>query len=596
MWTHKALRTAAALTTCLALSVNLTHGSNDAADAPTIAPVDQRWLTQTVRRTLAARLRGEPPEPVNYIPPALAGIECQVMVILREGGFERGIGTSERLPIVQAAQEAAAVALSSARAGSANDLESIDRIRIEMHALGPVVTYQADVNWTTPGALAGFIDPGVDGVRLFLDDEGRWFTPGEMISRCLSLEEAIRELSKEVTLDSRVLHEAELSRFRTTHWWEFDDAGHVVTLRRGMVTIRPEEVNRSGLDRAIRQLAEYIAYRQRPDGWFSPTFNPASDRYSFEDDAQMHSGACWALAEYVARTGDRASAEALARGLRAQEQRVVALAPADDAAFVAAQDLENHLGISAEFCLALAAHPDAERYQELRGRLVRGMLWLQREDGHFLTAFPPTQRLDLSESAAGSALLALVECCRLEPSAAIADALALAFPYYREVFARTQALGMAPWGAQAFGRLAELMRRQEYAEFVFELSDQVCARQLRPQNHAAAELWGAFADEQLAPGASTAAFVAGLADAAELARTRGDTQRFERYREACRWGARFILQLQFRPEECYYVRSLPDVVGGLRASPTNVRIHLNSCQHALLALMKCRDLLFPEQP
>ena len=581
----------------LTISVNPVRGSNGSwpDQVPDISTVDQRFLTQVVRRTLEARLAGEPPYQVGYAPPSLANVSCQIMVTLRDGGYARGIGTSELLPVVDAAQDAAVIALSSARGGERADLTNLDGIRIEMQALGALTPYTGTTNWTIPGALVDFLDPGVHGVRLFLDGEGRWFTPGEMISRGLSIDSALVQLGKEVSLDSRVLNEAKLSRFAAVHWWEVDDAGHVVTLRRGMVPVAQEDVTRRTIDNAIGKLLDYIAYRQRPDGSFATSFDPTTDRYDKDDDPEMQAGACWALAE-AARRGHAQAVDPLARGLKEQQARVLELGTDGEAAFLSSGTDRNPLALTAQYCLALAAEPERAQHAQLRKQLVNAMLWLQRDDGHFLTMFPPSTDLDSQERSPGMALLALAECYGIAPSADIAEAEAKAFPYYQTLFKKSGALAMAAWDAQAFARMADHMRRKDYADFVFALCDRICAAQLRPDNFADAVLWGAIANDEIAPSSGTTAFVAALADAAVLARQRGDNERAERYTAACHLGVRFILQLQFKPEECYYVRSPSAAVGGIRSAPTNPRLYLDSCQHALLALMKCRALLYPDQP
>lgn len=597
MWAHKVLRLMALAAPLLAVSVNSARGSNGAwpDDVPAIEPVDQRFLTQVARRTIEARLAGEPRYQVGYAPPSLAEVKCQIMVTLRDGGFARGIGTSELLPVVQAAQEAAIVALSSARGGEKGDLTSMERIQIEMQALGTLTHYSGPPNWTTPGALVDFLDPGVHGVRLFLDEEGRWFTPGEMISRGLSMTDAITMLGKEVSLDSRVLNEAKLSRFAALHWWEYDNAGHVVTLRRGMVPVALEDVSRRTLDDAIDELISYIVFRQRPDGWLVPVYDPASDRFKEDEDPVMQAGAAWALAE-AAQRGHRRAREPLERALRVQQAMIVPLGQRQDAAFLATGSEQNPLALTAQYCLALAAAPQTGESAARRDQLLKAIVWLQRDDGHLLSVFPPSKNVESQERGPGMALLAAAECYRLAASADIAEAADKAFPYYRKLFAQTGSLALAPWHIGAYARMAAQLRRTDYAEFAFQLADRICDDQLRPDNFADATLWGAIANDALAPGSSTAAFVWALADAADLARQRGEAEREKRYTAAARLGARFILQLQFKPEECYYVRSPAAAIGGIRTEPTQPTLQLDSCQHALLALMKCRALLYREQP
>ncbi len=94
--------------------------------------------------------------------------------------------------------------------------------------------------------------------------------------------------------------------------------------------------------------------------------------------------------------------------------------------------------------------------------------------------------------------------------------------------------------------------------------------------------------------AATAAMLSGLADAAELAKSVGDADRQARYTKACRLAARFVIQLQIREAECYFIRSRIDAVNGIRTSPTDWRIRLDNCQHALIGLIKARQTLFPD--
>jgi len=92
-------------------------------------------------------------------------------------------------------------------------------------------------------------------------------------------------------------------------------------------------------------------------------------------------------------------------------------------------------------------------------------------------------------------------------------------------------------------------------------------------------------------GITTAVYLEGCVDAARTAETLGDRQRAERYREAARKAARFVIQLQFRPQECFYVQSPKEVVGGVRNSPADPTLRIDHSQHALAALLRTAGLL-----
>ena len=80
-----------------------------------------------------------------------------------------------------------------------------------------------------------------------------------------------------------------------------------------------------------------------------------------------------------------------------------------------------------------------------------------------------------------------------------------------------------------------------------------------------------------------------------LAREVKDQKRTRRYESLVRDAARFVMQLQIRPEEAYFIRSPQDAVGGIRTTPSLNLLRIDHCQHALVGLIKARKVLFPER-
>ncbi len=234
-----------------------------------------------------------------------------------------------------------------------------------------------------------------------------------------------------------MLHESKLSKFRTLHWWEVDEAGHVATLHRGMSLVSSEAVTSARLKAAIDELAAYIAYRQRPDGAFTCVYDPTIDLYATEDDAAMQAGASWALTARAASDGDRATVEAAEKALAALAARAVKLPPAENAAIVPAPDGNQRAAITAQACLALCAAPGQASAGPVLERLLHGLLWLQQPDGRFLSVFPPTVTPDVPDRAAGQILLALARAYERRPQARLIEAIDQAFAHYRKRFAET---------------------------------------------------------------------------------------------------------------------------------------------------------------
>ncbi|GJM24646.1 MAG: hypothetical protein DHS20C16_10610 [Phycisphaerae bacterium] len=561
-----------------------------------VGPNEQRFLTQLIRRTLEAKIANAPPYRPEYVPPALVDTKSQMVVILRIDGYARGIGVSLLKPIVEAAQEAALVALSSARSSIEGASFMLDDVLIDAQVLGRTKSFHSNKGgWMTPGAVESFIDPGLDGIGLFLDGERRWCTPSELLSRGVSVRQAIKTLGKEITLDSRSLVSAKLSKFRTLHWWESEIGGEIHTLQRGMIYVPLNRVTDAGLNTSIDRVGDYLTYRQRPDGTFAFRYDPAADSYVADEDEIAQSGAVWALAVHANATHSPTIEAALQRSVRARRSLMIKLPGVENAAFLQTPDMKNQLGATAQFCLALADSPNPKLTQDIREQLANAIMWLQKPTGRFVTTFPPNRKLEGEDVAPGQAVLALVRCYELNPSQKLLDAIDRAFPVYQDRYERVGSPAMIPWHMQAYSQMARLTKQGKYRDFAFRMADQVCDHQITSTNRDAKMLVGAIAAPGILPAnAATAAMLSGLVEAAQLAKETGDSQRFERYRNACRLAVRFVMQLQIRKEECFFVRSLPDTVNGVRTSPMDWRIRLDNCQHALIGMTKARQLLFAD--
>ena len=129
-----------------------------------------------------------------------------------------------------------------------------------------------------------------------------------------------------------------------------------------------------------------------------------------------------------------------------------------------------------------------------------------------------------------------------------------------------------------------------------ELADWLADKQLTRANCKWAEMWGGVAAySEGRAGVATASYLEGFADALLLARSVGDVERARRYESLVRGAARFVMQLQVRSEEAYFMRSPQDAVGGIRTSPSLNLLRIDHGQHAIIGLIKARQVLFPER-
>ncbi len=561
--------------------------------APQIAPADQRFVTWVVRRTLEQHVRDGATYKLKHQPAHLAGLHCQVAVTLRQGGLLRGVGVSAPGKILEAAQEAGIKAYKAAAESEPVDSEVLARMCIEIEALGQVVSAPVAPYWGSAQSYA-FLECGVHGIILQMRGATGAMRPSEFIANSLSAGEALRHLNERMNPAHESHQGMVASWFRATHWHEVTPRGKVVELRRGLIVLPPEAVTGRNLDEAAHRLADYMIYRQKPSGEFSYQYEPTTDSYSESNNYVRQADAAWGLALYAKQTGDPAATRAADRAVRALTQRVIDLGDVEGAGYFHGPDGCTDLGATALLCLALTDHPQAQEFRAVRDKLVAGMLWLQVPAGGFIAVFPPTLERGDEVRGPGQALLALAHVYRDQPREQIERAFELALPFYRKVFRKEPKADFVPWHTQAFALMAHKTGRREYAEFVFEMNDWLAGSQLSSTNCCWPELYGAIDPPgRKGAGASTAIYIEGFADALGLARELGDGVRAACYERVVHAAARFVMQLQFRREEGFYVRSPIDCYNGIRKSPCNNRIRIDNCRHALIALHRTRELLFP---
>jgi hypothetical protein len=562
--------------------------------APVIVNGPHReYLTRVARRTVSdAILLGKTYSP-DYIPEALVERPGEVVVRVRHHGYLLGTGVGGPGPLAGSTRDAA----SAAAAGLAGDTPARDRIDdllIEIEVIGPPAALRSALDWTRPGAVDPFLEPGVDGVLVVAGERARRVCPSEIVTSDVTLAEALRLLAQGLQLSGGQIPQTSLSRFRTAHWYEPRAGARIVVLQRGMTVVPRQAVSAGGLKEAIDRIAEYMAYRQRDSGLFTYQFEPGSDRYSDEDNAVRQTGATLAMAVHARWSEKSASSAAADLAITHHLERLSDVPSADEASFIATADGRNKLGVTALLALALANHSDAARHEPVRQRLVKGMLSLQRPSGMFMTAFPPAIEVRGQDYFPGEALLALAREYEHRPAAEILEAFDRAIDFYREYFETSRSPAFVSWQVQAFALMARHTKRKDYSDHVFALTDYLAERQLTAGNCEWHELHGGIAGYgDGRAGVATASYLEGFADALVLARQLDDVERARRYEQLVREAARFVIQLQVRQEEAYFIRSPQDAIGGIRTAPALNKLRIDHCQHALLSLIKTREALYP---
>ena len=589
------------LTTTIAISLGLPGARAADSDVPPeplvpqIADAQRSYLSRLARRAVADFVGSKKIYESSYVPAALIGMPFEAVVRIRQDGYLLAEGAGGPLPVHEAVRDAALAASERGLGNHTLDDVPIDGLLIEIELVGPPQAIPSNYDWTEPRAVDSFVEPGVHGVVIQGPGVNARFCPTEIFTSDLTVADALKTLAERTLSDPSKIAKTKLMRFRSTHWYEPRRGAAIVSLHRGLTIVDQEDVGARGLDDAIARLAEYLAYRQKPSGLFAYSYLPAEDRYSRDDNMVRQVGAVAAAAIHAKWSGKSASQGAADLAIRYHLKGKTDIPGVKDASFIATADGQNKLGVTALLAIALAEHPHPEKYADVRSRLINGMRWLQRPSGMFITSFPPAPRMDAQNYFPGEALLAMAMHYRLHPSADILEAFDLAMDFYRQYFRNTRTPAFVPWQVQAYALMARFAKRQDYVQYVFELTDWLAEKQLTPSNCAWPEMWGGIAAHQTGrAGVATAAYLEGFADALALARKTGDHERSHRYEKVVRGAARFVMQLQVRPEEAYFVRSPRDAIGGVRTTPALNLLRIDHVQHALVALIKTRKVLYPD--
>lgn len=599
------------------------------APPPAIAPVDRMYLAQAARRAVESNLKTGVAEPLPYVPPSLADLVCVTHVSLRTGVHLYGTGRSGRKPVAAGIVEAVTDAMLTAAASKRPALqpEQVPTLGLEIELAGeevPVGTAARPLD-----DLVSQFEPGIDGITIHVRGREIIIRPSQIVAlqplcwdedeprlQCdrynVSLDAIWTELGlnrKPQAIDAK---DVSVARFRTRHLWQPHAGAPPIELTSGARIIALDEITPAHLDAIIDEAAAYLVRRQLASGLFSYEYFPSRDWFSVDEQSWIRQAAAtWAVAAYARRTGDADARRCAERAIAAWRLMAKPHNDRRDQLCIAAPDGKRELGTSALVGLALLDAPDAEPYAGLASAIGAAIASLQNDLGRVSASFRPgldETPLD-QDYAPGEGLLMLARLYERTRDPRWRDTLDRALPYYQVYYREQASPAFIVWQMQAYAYLARTTRLQRYADYVFDMADRLVESQVRadarphgagvpaPSARVLSLYDGGFDVYRKGHiGISSAAYLEGLNEALLTARAFDDAERVSRYEDAVRHAARFIVQLQFRAEETYYVPNPAATVSGFRRAPFDNSLRIDNNQHALLALAGVRDLLWPDTP
>lgn len=464
------------------------------------------------------------------------------------------------------------------------------------------VVAEGPLPMSPPLLLALSIVAGRDGIAASIDGRSAYLTPDDLLARQAEAEGVhIGKLELRSGLDDpEAVLDALAEQLHVTHA-ELAARGRLrrfVVRRQAPAPLWPQPsaaVTPSALTAAADAGMAYLVRNQRSDGSFmyllSATTGEAPDAAEPETNWPRHGGAALTLAQWAARTHDRAIADAALRAaklLQTHTGACGALRCVGDEARVDAGSSALALLAYLELSNAGISHAFDDDIRSLT-QFLRS---LQRPDGEFMHVFDRTsgRALDVHyRYSSGEAALALARASRFMNDVDVQHAASRALQRQtrRSLIVNRYFFGQEHWTCQALEALWQ--RAPDREALAFCLDHEAFLRMMQDHGEVLNAFGGGYAPHPFAPPrmAATGSRTEGALATLATARAAGvSSAQLEALGQQARAGLAFILRHQFLPGPTHLFRDPARVRGGIPGSPTDFTVRIDYQQHVVGAIVR----------
>jgi len=245
------------------------------------------------------------------------------------------------------------------------------------------------------------------------------------------------------------------------------------------------------------------------------------------------------------------------------------------------------------FLLGAMLELEVPGYEETMKQMADAIISLQQPDGKLLTDFAGNYRDVDQMYYPGETLLILARYYKKTKYKPALDAVEKAYPFYQAFWnnKENQQGPFVPWQVRAYQEMWSVTKDKKYADFVFQLEDWMLKKYKPLGSDAEPGRQGALSTQF----AGTGVYSEGLSAATRLAREIGDKARYERYSKALRGMMGYVLGLQFKDEDTYWVKRPDKVRGALSMRPDNEELRIDSTYHAISGVHYTTKLFTDEE-
>jgi len=444
-------------------------------------------------------------------------------------------------------------------------------------------------------ALQGF-KPGMDGLACYWEGGSEYFSPLAVL-REIREADPVRTLfiSRTSSIPPRRLR---FERLRTIAFVEERPGGRALPIMRGNVLIA--DPHPSDMIAACCEAGLWLLRMQQEDGSFLPTYFPGQER---ADEAQTSAlsdemRAVVALTVLHRLTGDerflraRDRAIALARNYQKTHERL-------GAAYLG-RGQKDDLTATATLLTALCTHElsqAAPAADHLMRSLGEYLCIMTDAEGRLYTGFDraledhPTRVVQGQPYA--DVLMALCLLEQVSPNRRVRQTIERLVGQMTSF--RSSAPPAGPRTIEALAEAYKLMPGKRLGNIVYELGVLLTRTQVTPEKANLSDEIGGFAEPGMIPQTDATAMAAtALAVAYQMGWVVERDP--ERFREPIRRAAEFLLNMQFRKVNSFYLRRPEVILGGFRSRADDLTLELGPAAEAVRALIAAATVLSEPAP
>jgi hypothetical protein len=492
------------------------------------------------------------------------------------------------------------------------------RIKVDLEtSRGPIIS-------SIPMIFAQSIVPGIDGLGFSAAGKTLYLLPDDLFARDLlagyqpfffmgefrsglDLKTIVNDFANRLELSSTAWRNTSKKyfRFRVQSFVESLDHQLAKPVVRSRVPVYP--INRTVVQQAVQNAADYVLRQIRPDGLFEYIYYPLSDHHSPPGDYSLprHAGTTWFLSLAYRILGQPRFKRGAQGAIEYLAAHAIAPACQNQSYSCIGNDHDADLGSAALGVVAIVEYQQAtgdNRFEKLAGKLGQFILRMQKPDGDFCHQYTPSTKTKNCNEVllyySGEATFALAKLFQLTHDLRYAKPIEHALDYLTggmyDFFLGQFFISEDHWTCIAAEAAFEVVNKDQYAHFCYEFAKTNQRAQVQPDDGLLQDLQGAFlitpffTPHNTPSGSRTEANVATYL----LSQKRGEPQ--PEILHTILLSVRYLVDQQLSREGGYLFPNSAAATGGMMQTPMRANIRIDFVQHAAAAMARSLPLV-PKQ-